>query len=147
MFPELSVTLNVAVRTPEALGVNVTEMEQVALEARLARQVLVKSKSAPMIATLLIASAADPVFESVTDCGPLVVPTVWELKDKGELGDRLAEGEDRAVAFSIATTRPPSPMYSSNSLGVSAFPRGAANTPSHSPTQVAVTRVKATAVR
>ena len=49
-----------------------------------------------MIATLVILSAALPVFESVTVWAALVVPTFW-LANVNEVGERLAAAVDAAT--------------------------------------------------
>ncbi len=75
----LSVMLRVPVRVPEAVGVKVTLMLQLAPAATELPQVLVCVKSplfVPVTAMLVRLSEALPVFESVTDCAALVVPTV-----------------------------------------------------------------------
>ena len=60
------------VRDPVAAGVNFTEIVQVPATVTEAPQVLVWLKS-PLAAMLVIVSAADPVFVSVTDCAALAV--------------------------------------------------------------------------
>src|SRR5260370_741630 len=75
-LPEaLSVMFRVPVRVPEAVGVKVTLMLQLAPAATELPQVLVSAKS-PLAEMLVRLSEALPVFESVTDCAALVVPTV-----------------------------------------------------------------------
>ena len=67
-----------AARDPVACGVKVTDIEQLAPAATLGPQLFVWAKSAalvPVIAILVIASAADPEFESVMVCAVLVVFT------------------------------------------------------------------------
>lgn len=74
-----SATLTLAVRVPDALGVNVTEIVQEAPAASvlgLSGQVVVRAKSvglAPVMDMLLIVSGPLPVFLSVDDCAALVV--------------------------------------------------------------------------
>ena len=90
----MSVTLNVVVRLPEAAGVKVTLMVQLAPTARLAPQPLVWAKSpllVPVIAMLLIVNGALPLFVSVTAWAALVVLTDW-FPNPTEVGDRLAAG-------------------------------------------------------
>lgn len=70
----LSVTVRVPVRLPGADGVKVTVIVQLALAATELPQVLVSAKSPP-IPTLLMLSARVPVFDRVTVCAELVVPT------------------------------------------------------------------------
>ena len=77
----LSVTVNVALRDPMAVGVKVTSMVQVALAAKvegLIGQVLVCPKSpglVPVKPMLVIVNATPLVFDSVTALGALVMPT------------------------------------------------------------------------
>jgi hypothetical protein len=70
----LSVTVRVPVRLPIADGVKVTVIVQLALAATELPQVLVSAKFPP-IPTLLTLSATVPVFDRVTVCAELVVPT------------------------------------------------------------------------
>lgn len=76
-----SVTLRAAFRAPLAVGLKVKLIMQFAPAARvdgLAAHVLVSEKSplfAPVMAMLVIVSAALPVFVSVALCGALLVPT------------------------------------------------------------------------
>jgi hypothetical protein len=76
----LSATLTFAVRVPEAVGVNVTLMEQDAPAATDPPQVLVSEKSpafAPVMLTLVTVNVAVPLLVRVTTKGALDVPTVW----------------------------------------------------------------------
>jgi hypothetical protein len=63
------------VRAPDAVGLNVTLMVQFPAAATELPQVLVSAKS-PLAAILVIVRAALPVFDSVTVCAALVLPTV-----------------------------------------------------------------------
>lgn len=68
---ELSATLTLAVRVPVAVGLKVTLMEQVALTARVATQVVVREKSpgaAPARETLMPVRGAVPLFARVMIC-------------------------------------------------------------------------------
>jgi hypothetical protein len=80
----LSVMVMDALRLPVAVGVNVTEKLQLSPAGTLLPQVLVCAKSpglVPVLAMVLIPSAAVPVLLSVTDwAGLLVVPTLWFAK-------------------------------------------------------------------
>ena len=77
----LSVTVNVALREPVAVGVKVTLIVQVALAAKvegLRGQLLVCPKSpglVPVKPMLVMVSAAPLEFESVTALAVLVMPT------------------------------------------------------------------------
>jgi hypothetical protein len=77
----LSLSCTLALRTPVADGVNVTEIVQLEPAASVedpVGQLSVSVKSpelVPLTAMLLIESAALPEFVSVTDCAELVVPT------------------------------------------------------------------------
>ena len=65
----LSVTVNMALRVPIAVGVNVTSIEQLAPAARLAPQLFVCAKSptlVPVKAMLVILSAELVPFSSAT---------------------------------------------------------------------------------
>ncbi len=68
----LSVTETAPVREPATVGVKVTEIVQVPAAATDAPQVLVWLKS-PLAAMLVMVSAADPLFVSVTACAVLAV--------------------------------------------------------------------------
>src|SRR5260370_9051623 len=95
-LPEaLSVMLRVPVRLPDAVGVNVTLMVQLAPAATELPQVLVWAKS-PLAETLVRFSEALPVLESVTDCAALVVPTV-RLAKASEEAERLTTGAGAAA--------------------------------------------------
>ena len=82
----MSVTVNVALRDPMAVGVKVTLIVQVPLAARvegLIGQLLVCPKSpglVPVKPMLVMVNAAPLGFESVTAWAALVAPTFWLLK-------------------------------------------------------------------
>jgi hypothetical protein len=84
----LSLTLKLPVRVPDAVGVNVTLMAQFPPAARELPQLSVSAKS-PLVMMLVMVRVAVPVFDSVTVCAALVVPTVW-LAKVSEVGERLA---------------------------------------------------------
>jgi hypothetical protein len=74
----LSVIVTAALRAPVAVGVNVTLILQLAPAARLVPQVFVWLKSplfVPVMAMLVMPSAAVPVLERVTACAALLVLT------------------------------------------------------------------------
>ena len=76
--PTLSVTVRVAVRVPDAVGVKVTLMVQLEFAATDVPQLSVSAKSpafAPVIDTLTLVSAVLLPFVSVEGCEELVVPT------------------------------------------------------------------------
>ncbi len=75
----LVVTLTVPLRVPDAEGVNDTLMVQVPLTARAAEQLFEDPKSLePAVTdTPVTVKGAVPLLVTVTDCVPLVVPTVW----------------------------------------------------------------------
>src|SRR5205823_4235683 len=86
--PALSATDSVPVRAPEAVGVKVTLMEQLAPAAKVAglvgqafAPVLVAAKS-PEAAKELIVKAAVPVLVNVTVIGALVVASSWLPKSR-----------------------------------------------------------------
>jgi hypothetical protein len=74
-LPEL-VTVRLPFLVPEALGENVTEIEQFAPAPSDEPQLLVCPKS-PAAVIDEIVTAALPVFDNVTACCGLVVPTIW----------------------------------------------------------------------
>jgi len=74
--PPLSVIVIAPVRAPAAAGVNVTEIVHCPGLATVARQLLVSLKS-PLALMVVIARLLVPVFESVTVCVVLAIPTVW----------------------------------------------------------------------
>ena len=85
----LSLIRKLAVRNPAAVGVNVTEMVQLAFAAKLPAHVLLKPKSpgsAPAIATPLKVNVEVVSFVTVTTCAALVVPseTVPKFKLVGD---------------------------------------------------------------
>src|SRR5260370_354279 len=112
MLYRSSVMFRVPVRVPEAVGVKVTLMLQLAPAATELPQVLVSAKS-PLAEMLVRLSEALPVFESVTDCAALVVPTVW-LAKASEVAERLTTGAGPEVpktsAISGAVAAPPNPL-------------------------------------
>src|SRR6266851_5517223 len=76
-LPEvLSAMLKVPVRVPDAVGVNVTPMVQLAPAATELPQVFASAKSPLAAILLVIVRAALPVLDSVTVCAALVVPVV-----------------------------------------------------------------------
>jgi hypothetical protein len=90
----LSVIVTAALRAPVAVGLNVTLMVQLAAAATLVPQVLVWLKSplfVPVMAMLVMLSAAVPVFERVTACAVLLVLTNW-LLNVSDAGDRPTAG-------------------------------------------------------
>ena len=70
----LSVSVIVPVRLPAAVGAKAIAMEQWAPAGKEAPQVFVCEKS-PVAEILLMLSAAEPAFVSVTVCAGLAVPT------------------------------------------------------------------------
>ena len=97
----LSVTVNVALRAPVAVGVKVTLIVQVPLAAKvegLMGQLLVCPKSpgfVPVKAMLVILSAVLLGFERVTALAALGVPTFWF--PKSGTGDGERTGSDTPV--------------------------------------------------
>ena len=97
----MSVTVNVALREPVAVGVKVTLIVQVPLAARvegLRGQLLVCPKSpglVPVKPMLVMVSAVPLGFESVTAWAALVVPTFWF--PKSGTGDGERPGSDAPV--------------------------------------------------
>jgi hypothetical protein len=82
-FGALSVMVSVAVRTPFAVGLNVTLTVQLNEGTTPRPQLLTSAKSTafvPVIRMLLILSDELPVLVSVTACGALLVPTIWAGK-------------------------------------------------------------------
>ena len=99
-FPELSVIVNVLLCAPAALGVNVTEIVQVALAASEVPQLLVATNSVPLAAILAIDSAALPVLLKVTALDALAVPMFWLPKARLP-ADRPAVGTPTPVPLSV----------------------------------------------
>ena len=79
-LPEaLSVMVRVPVRVPVAVGVNVTLTVQLVLTARLVPQLLLCAKS-PLAVMLAMFAAAVPVFDTVTGCDALLLPSTCAAK-------------------------------------------------------------------
>src|SRR5947208_1920829 len=97
LLPALSVTVNVALREPVAVGAKVTLMVQVPLAAKvdgLRGQLLVCPKSpglVPVKPMLVMVNAVPLGFESVTALAVLVMPTLWLPKSGTGEGERLGE--------------------------------------------------------
>jgi hypothetical protein len=111
-LPELSVTVSVAVKLPDAAaGVKLTEMVQLLPAATVVPQLFVCPKSlafVPLMATLATVNGPVPVLLSVTDCAALVVPTVWAA-NVSEVGETPAVGDvpvPLSVTFWVAPTLP-----------------------------------------
>ena len=75
----LSATVRVPVRVPAAVGVNLTEMEQLPPEATLDPHVFVSAKSPEAVMDVML-RADPPELVSVTACAALVVPWVCDAK-------------------------------------------------------------------
>ena len=89
----LSVTVTAAVLVPDAVGLNVTLIVQVAPAATEAPHVLLWAKSpllVPVTATLVMLTVALPVLDSVIAWAALVVPTFW-FANVSEVGDTPAD--------------------------------------------------------
>jgi hypothetical protein len=79
-LPEaLSVMVRAPVRVPLAVGVKVTLTVQLVLTARLAPQLLLCAKS-PLAVMLVMLAAAVPVFDTVTGCDALLLPSTCAAK-------------------------------------------------------------------
>ena len=90
LFDALSLTVNVPLRVPDAEGVNVTEIVQLAREAKVfgdKGQFDVCPKS-PEVEIVLMLSALVPAFFSVTVFAALVVEIVW-LENVRLAGDNV----------------------------------------------------------
>lgn len=74
-----SVMVTVPVRAPAAAGVNVTLIVQVDEAFKVAGQLLVCPKS-PWTWMPVMVSAALPVFDTVTTCAALELPSSWLVK-------------------------------------------------------------------
>lgn len=94
----LSIMASVPRLVPIAVGVNVTEIVQLAPAATLAPQVFVSAKS-PEAAIEVIFKAAASELVSITVCAVLVVPSVCEAKV------RLA-----GVSVTVETPEEPDPV-------------------------------------
>lgn len=89
----LSVMVSVPVLLPRALGVIVTLMLQLAPAATEVPHVLVCAKSpllVPVIAMLLMVSAASPLLVSVTVCAALATPRSANVR---LVGDKACDGQ------------------------------------------------------
>jgi hypothetical protein len=71
----LSVTLSTPLRDPPCVGSKNTPIAQLDPEATEFPQLLSGPKSAVLVLTFEIVTAAEPLFVSVTVCGRPVVPT------------------------------------------------------------------------
>jgi hypothetical protein len=103
----LSVMLSAAVRVPDAVGLNLTLMLQLAPAGSELPQVWVCTKSpalVPVIAMLLMVKLAVPVLLSVTIFGALVVPINWAEKVR-RVGDKVAFGREITVVSLNAMLR------------------------------------------
>jgi hypothetical protein len=101
-LPELSVTVNVAVRFPGAVGSNVMEIVQLPLAATVLPQVLVCPKSpalAPPMAMLAIVNGPVPEFVKLTVCAVAVTPTLVSV-NATTVGDNAAVGSPAPVPVS-----------------------------------------------
>ena len=90
----MSAMVSVADRAPEAVGVNVILMVQLALAAKLAPQLLVCAKSpllTPAMLMLVRLNAAVPLLVSVTAWAALPIPTDW-LPNAIDVGESVAAG-------------------------------------------------------
>lgn len=99
-------TVSVAVRLPEADGVNVTAMVQLAAGAMLAPDVqvlLLTAKSAPEMVVAPSNRATVPELVSVTLCAADVVPTLVEAKVSWD-ADNDAPGEPAAAPVPVRDT-------------------------------------------
>jgi phage tail protein X len=115
----LSVMLNAAVRVPDAVGLNLTLIVQLAPAANEVPQVVVWEKSpafVPVIAIVVIVKLAVPVFFRVAVVAALVVPIAWVEKDR-LVGDRVTTGPllrlkvaVRDLAAVILTEQLPDPV-------------------------------------
>ncbi len=88
--PAESVTARLPVRVPLAVGVNVTETEQLAPAARLVPHPLPATWKSPEVVTEVIEIDDAVPLVSVALCAALVVPTVWLAKVRLE-GDSVTE--------------------------------------------------------
>ncbi len=92
-LPEaLSEILIVPVRLPPAVGLKVTEIEQLAPALTVVPQVLVWEKS-PLAVMPEMVSEALPVLVSVTVCAALLVPDIW--------AEKVSEEEDKLTASPV----------------------------------------------
>jgi hypothetical protein len=88
----LSEMLNVPVLVPPAVGLKVTEMEQLAPALTLAPQVLVWEKS-PLAVMPEMVNEELPAFVNVTDCAVLLLPDAWAANVREE-GDKVTAGPE-----------------------------------------------------
>ena len=91
----LSVTINVPVRVPFAVGSNVTEIVQLIVADRIAGQLLVWEKSpasVPPIPMSLMSSGVCPLLVSCTGKVVLLLTACEHLADLDSVGRRRATG-------------------------------------------------------
>jgi len=98
--------VSAAVRVPIAKGVKVTLTTQLALATRLTPQVLAGMAKSPAFAPvneiLVIVSAADPLFVSVTACVLVVATTTFPKERLPELKVTVGTGGVTPVPESVA---------------------------------------------
>lgn len=75
----MSVIVSAPVRAPDAVGLKVTEMEQLAPETTFEPHVFVSAKSPEAFIDAML-RADPPELVSVTACAGLAVPCVWDAK-------------------------------------------------------------------
>ena len=101
----LSVTVTDAPRLPDAVGVNLTDTEQLAAGASDAPQVFAEIEKSPaftpVIKILPIFNVSVPGLDSVTLCAPLVVPMFWLVK-VSEVGLGFICGMPYPVPFTVS---------------------------------------------
>jgi len=95
----LSVAVSVPERDPEAVGVNVTEIVQLAPAATAVPQVFIAAKS-PETAIEVIETATVPEFERVTVCAALVAPVGSEVNVR-LVGERFTDVEGVVCAVPV----------------------------------------------
>ena len=78
----LPISLSSPRRAPDAAGVNVTLMPQLAPGARLAGQLLVCAKSPEVVMLVNEITPESTVAATTMSCGALVVPTSWSAKTR-----------------------------------------------------------------
>ena len=123
----LSVNEMAPVSVPEAVGVNVTEIVQLALAARLDPQLFVSAKLAEGLMPLIEREAL-PVLVKVTLCAGLVVATVWLAKVR-LVDDKLTTGllELRLLACANVTNVEPSTIDTRSNFLITALSRKSRN--------------------
>jgi hypothetical protein len=103
------VTVTAPVAAPVVAGLKATVSVQLALAASVEPQVVLSAKL-PLAAMLLMSSVALPVFDKVTLCVALVVPTACEEKLRLDALNDTVGLAAFTVTLTFELTDPPAPV-------------------------------------